>query len=373
MPSKALLIGLNYLMNKEDMLLSPVNNIEILNDFLISYLGVNSDNIKMLSDSPNYENATFFNITSSLKQIINSSNKKDFIFLYFSGYGNFLGEPEKGSDKAIKKSMKIKTLYKKKNEDILFLPEDYNMSTLTKDYFYKLLNNSNSRIFLFFDCYNKNNMLNLKHYYDINKKTYNTFLGKYEKQWNNNIIVLSSDNMEKKNFSKFNKINIINNKINKYFSIFLLDFIKYLFNYLQININFNTFTYKNMYEMIIEINDTINKLNFSSFNKKENKKMNECGCCNEKKNNVFLLFSDGNLLNTNFFDNESIEKEKEEEINDKIKKKMLLRDKTLAFKNIKLERELKILKKRFNHILNQYETINKKINSNSNLNFKLLL
>ena len=84
MPSKALLVGLNYLMNKEDILQSPVNNIEILNDFLISYMGLNSDNIKMLSDSSKYGNATFFNITSSLKQIINSSNKKDFIFLYFS-------------------------------------------------------------------------------------------------------------------------------------------------------------------------------------------------------------------------------------------------------------------------------------------------
>ena len=37
MPIKVLLVGINYLMNKDDILKSPINNIEILNDFLISY------------------------------------------------------------------------------------------------------------------------------------------------------------------------------------------------------------------------------------------------------------------------------------------------------------------------------------------------
>ena len=136
---------------------------------------MSEENVKILSDSPTYENATFFNITSSLKKIISSSDKNDFIFLYFSGYGNFLGEFEKGSDNYEKERMKMKSLYRKKNENTLFLPEDYNMASLTIDYFYKILNLSNSRIFLFFDCYNKNNTMKLKNYYDINKNTFNIF------------------------------------------------------------------------------------------------------------------------------------------------------------------------------------------------------
>jgi hypothetical protein len=65
---KALLVGVNYYIQKEDSLLSPLNNIEIMKDFLISYAHFKDTNIKMLSDSPNYENATFFSITANLKK-----------------------------------------------------------------------------------------------------------------------------------------------------------------------------------------------------------------------------------------------------------------------------------------------------------------
>lgn len=374
MPVKAVLVGINYFMNKEDILRSPVNNIEILKDFLTSYVGVNEKNIKMLSDSPNYNKANFFNISSILKKTIDSSNKNDFIFLYFSGYGNFLGIPDKDSDKYLKESMKMKSLYKPKHKEILFLPEDYNMSTLTKDYFHKILNNSNSRIFLFFDCFNKENVLNLDYYYDIKNKIFIKSLDTEKLSFTNkNIIVLSSNTFEKKNFDNFNKVNIINNKVHKYFSIFLLELTKILFNYLQININFNTFSYENMYDVLVDIYSGLIKLDFSSL-KKENEKMNKgcCGCDNKYK--ILLLFSNKELIKTKFFDNETNEKSNEEKDNELIVNKLTLRDKTLAFRNLKLERELKILKKRFNNLLTQYEKINRNLrNNSSNINFKLLL
>jgi len=372
MPIKVLLVGINYLMNKDDILKSPINNIEILNDFLISYIGVDEKNIVMLSDSPNYKNANFFNITNTLKNMINSSGKNDFLFLYFSGYGNFLGIPEKNSDKYLKESMKMKTLYKKKNKDILFLPEDYNMSTLTKDYYYKILKNSRSRTFLFFDCYNKENLLNLDYYYNINNKTYINSLDDNPKI-NDKIIVLSCNTVEKKNFEFFSKVNIINNKVHKYFSVFLLEFVKTLFNYLQININFTTFSYKNMYNILLEINNGLNKLNFSSLKKTENEKMNK-GCCGcDIKYNIILSFSNEKLINTNFLDNEANEITNEEKDGELIEKKLTFRDKTLAFKNIKLERELKIKTKRLNHIINKFNQLNNKLKGNTNINFNLLL
>ena len=80
---KALLVGINYYMQKDDLLRSPLNNIEIMKDFLISYAHFKEENITLLSDTPDYKNATFFSITTELKKIIKGSDKNDFIILYF--------------------------------------------------------------------------------------------------------------------------------------------------------------------------------------------------------------------------------------------------------------------------------------------------
>jgi len=376
MPSKALLIGVNYLMNNEDTLKSPINNIEILRDFLICYSKFDKKNVTLLSDLGDYKKATFMNITSELKKLVNNSNKNDFIFLYFSGYGDFLGIPEKDSDKYIKESMKLKSLYKVENEEHLFLPEDYNMSVLTKKYFLTILNNCNSRIFLFFDCFNKKNNNYLKYSYDINNKTFRTHLDKNQYVWSNNMIILSASNMDKKHFNNFNRVNIINNKTSKFYSIFLLDLIKYLFNYLQININFNTFSYEDLYTVLITISEDINKLDFYSIVKdnKENEKMNKSCCCKEKKLKIIMFFTDDKIIDLNFLENQTDEQNNKNNIDEEIKIKIKYRDKTLAYKNINLERDLKIIKRRYEHLLNKYTTFYKKLyETNSISNFKLLL
>ena len=134
------------------------------------------------------------------------------------------------------------------------------------------------------------------------------------------------------------------------------------------NINFNTFSYKDMYKIILKINTEINKLNFSSLNKSDREKMNK-GCCDKQNNNILLSFSEEKLIDANFFENINNEITTEEKTIDEINEKMLLRDKTIAFKNIKLERELKITQKRLNHIIKQYEELYKKYRNN----FSLLL
>ena len=128
-----------------------------------------------------------------------------------------------------------------------------------------------------------------------------------------------------------------------------------------------------MYKVLVDIYSGLSKLDFSSL-KKDNEKMNKgcCGCDNKFK--ILLLFSNKDLIKNNFFDNETNEKSNEEKDNEIIVDKLTLRDKTLAFKNLKLEREIKILKKRFNNLLIQYEKANKNLRNNvSNINFKLLL
>ena len=129
------------------------------------------------------------------------------------------------------------------------------------------------------------------------------------------------------------------------------------------NINFNTFSYKDMYKIILKINTEINKLNFSSLKESEREQMNK-GCCGDKQNNNILLsFSEEKLIDANI----SNEITTEEKTSDDINEKMLQRDKTIAFKNIKLERELKITQKRLNHIIKQYEELYKKYRNNFNL------
>ena len=79
------------------------------------------------------------------------------------------------------------------------------------------------------------------------------------------------------------------------------------------------------------------------------------------------MLKKGDLVETN-------EITMEEEIANKVEEKLKLRDKSLAYKNNQLERENKILKKRFDNILRQYETLNKKLRtSSSNINFKLMI
>ena len=80
---KALLVGVNYYMQKDDVLLSPLNNIELMRDFLISYAHFKEKDIVLLSDTSFYKNATFFSITSELKGMLKNSNQSDFIFIYF--------------------------------------------------------------------------------------------------------------------------------------------------------------------------------------------------------------------------------------------------------------------------------------------------
>ena len=371
---KALLVGINYLMYKEDALLSPINNIEIMSDFLKFYLNIEEKNLKMLSDSTKYNKvATFISITTELKKIISSSNSNDFIFLYFSGYGNYLGELEKNTDKYMKESMKLSTLYRKKSDDIMFLPQDFNISCLTKNYFTNILNNSNSRIFLFFDCNNQTNHLNCKNYFNINKELYNTSIGKKNDYINSEVIILYANTILK-NFQRFHKVNLINNQIKRFYSNFLILFLKHLFNYLQININFKNYTYENMYKSFIEILNEY-ELDFKNISKtkKEQKKLNTCVCCKNKSIDISLAFSNDTLKNKNFFDNKTNEKTDNDKLDEEIEKKLKIIDKKLAYKNVNLERELKILKRKFENILNKYNNLNKSIKGNiPHLSFSVL-
>ena len=84
MVNKALLIGINYLTSNRYRLHSPINDVNIMKDFLINYLNYQEEDIIILSDSPNIkENASFFNIVKHIKLLGEDLTSQDFLFMYF--------------------------------------------------------------------------------------------------------------------------------------------------------------------------------------------------------------------------------------------------------------------------------------------------
>ena len=370
---KALLVGINYYMQKEDSLQSPLENIELFKDFLISYAHFKPDNIISLSDNPEYINATFFSITTELKNMIRNSDRNDFIFVYFCGYGNFLGKLDENSDKYAQEKMKRVSIYKEAGLKTLFLPQDFHISTLTDEYFHTIFNESESRIFLMFDCFNKVNHIRTEHFFNINERTKNKNLYNF-KNMNSNVICLHSNTTDKKYFHKFFRVNFINNKIKKYYSHLTIYFLKAMVDYLQVNVNFTTYTYKDMYNTLVEIQND-KKLDFTNIpileedDKKANR--NDGCCCNKEKIYILLSFSKEILIETNFLDTR-IQEEKEIKENEKIvEKKMELRDKTLAYKNVELERKIKILEKRNKHVIQKMKKLNERLTGGIT-NFRLM-
>ena len=130
--------------------------------------------------------------------------------------------------------MKRVSIYKEQDLKTLFLPQDFHISTLTDDYFYTIFNESESRIFLMFDCFNKTNNLRTEDFFNINNKTKSKNLHNFKK-WNSNLICLQSNTTDKKYFHKFFRVNFINNKIKKYYSHLTIYFLKAMVDYLQLN------------------------------------------------------------------------------------------------------------------------------------------
>ena len=91
----------------------------------------------------------------------------------------------------------------------------------------------------------------------------------------------------------------------------------------------------------------------------------------DQVNYLKLSFTNEKLIKYNFLDTrikEEKEEKKEEEIVDN---KMELRDKTLAYKNVELERKVKILQKRNEHIISKMKRLDDRLTGGIT-NFRLM-
>ena len=128
--------------------------------------------------------------------------------------------------------------------------------------------------------------------------------------------------------------------------------------------------YKGIVKLLSEYELDFNEI---AKNKKIQKNLNTCASCKNNLIELTLAFSDETLKNKNFFDNKLSEKSDKEETEELVSKKLQQRDKTLAYKNVNLEREIKILKRKFENLLKKYNNINKNLRGTiPHLSFSIL-
>ena len=155
MTSRALLVGINYKKYPEYQLKAAYNDVELMKELLRDYYNFELDNIIELNDKveESLYNATFFNIVSNIKKIIEISSEDDFIVLYFSGHGKQIEDTN--GDELDKK-------------DEVFLPSNFTKSAvLNDDLFKELFKESKCPILIIFDCCHSGTMSDLHYNYPI--------------------------------------------------------------------------------------------------------------------------------------------------------------------------------------------------------------
>ena len=237
----AILIGVNYLKSNKYRLSSPINDIGIVNDFLVNYCNFNYDDITMLSDSPKVKgSASFFNIVKCLKYGQQLS-EKDYFFIYFSGH----------SCRDIKdKITNIDTVDTADNDQELFLPQDWEVNKITEKLLESIIKNYKCRCFIMFDCCNSGK--NYKYRYNYDVKHLQEKIEMQKKDQDNNIFFLSSSGINKNTFEKFLEKNLINSDKNKFYGELTIFFLQVLKNYLEKNLSFKELTYE---KLIFELSE----------------------------------------------------------------------------------------------------------------------
>ena len=155
MTSRALLVGINYKKYPEYHLKAAYNDVELMRELLRDYYNFDSEDIVELNDKveESLYNATFFNIVSNIKKIIEVSTEDDFVVLYFSGHGMQI--EDKNGDEKDKK-------------DEVFLPSNFTKSAvLNDDLFNELLKESKCPVLLIFDCCHSGTMSDLHYNYPV--------------------------------------------------------------------------------------------------------------------------------------------------------------------------------------------------------------
>lgn len=346
MSKKALLVGINYLKSNKYRLSSPINDIFIMKDFLINYCNFQEDDIIMLSDSPKIEEAgSFFNITKYLKTF-KTLKRNDFLFMYFSGHKNrYLDDEEDKGE--------------------IFLPQDWNINQITKDYFQQNITEYKCRTFIMFDCCNKRVDCNLR--FNYNTKEMELMENLKVEEGKNNIVIISSNSKNKNLYEKFLESNLINNEKNKFYGEFTIFFLQIMKNYLEIKLSFTDLKYQ----------DLVNILNEYVFDLEEN---NDKPVSYILKHNIlkntniipYISMSNKKTMENKFFYTATDDANEEQETQNTIN---ILKRKTvssLSYKFLRLKRKYDYTLKINENLENRNNKLLSIISGNLNYNFGLV-
>ena len=169
---KALLIGINYIGSKYE-LNGCINDMDSLKNKL-KLLGFN--NIKTLTDDNNYK-PTKNNMLLEIKNLLESANDNDILFIAYSGHGSNTidksGDEQDGLDEMI-------------------IPCDFDpiSDDMFKDYISKYIK-KNVTLYGLFDCCNSGSILDLKYQYLDSNNYNNIYINNTISNINNNILIIS--------------------------------------------------------------------------------------------------------------------------------------------------------------------------------------
>lgn len=176
--SKALLIGIDYFDSSDNYLPGCINDIHDVKKMLIENYFYLPENIILLSDASDALPGTYPSrntIITHLKNIVQTSNTCNEIWIHYSGHGTQIYDMMDIS--AVDMSNNIFDLSNnlvKLLKDVI-IPADYKTSNpITSTEIYTIIKNSKCNTLLFFDCCNSATICNLpwSFNYDISLNTY---------------------------------------------------------------------------------------------------------------------------------------------------------------------------------------------------------
>ena len=352
MSKKAILVGVNYLKSNKYRLSSPINDINIMRDFLVNYCNYQTEDIIMLSDSPKVEkSASFFNITKELKEC-NELDEDDFLFIFMSGHGSTIMDinGDESDDK-----------------DELFLPQDWEINKITDDLMKTILKDLKCRTFIMFDCCNSGTMCDLKYTYDIKNLELRNNLKTEDMK--NDIICLSSSGENKNTFEKFVEKNLINNDKNKFYGELTIFFLQLMKNYLETNLTFVELTYESL---LTYLNEYLFEMNQKDIDKKTVNYRLKHNILKNLNLKPFMSASNKTVIKNKFLYNLTDDKNEErEELNivNVLKRKTVS---SLSYKYLRLKRKTDYLEKINKNLVERNNKLLSVISGKLNYNFGML-
>lgn len=161
---KAILFGLNYKDTSHE-LRGCINDVDLMNNCLISYLGVPKSNISIYHDNtdikPNKDN--IIKVLEEGIREVNSNVRLDTLWIHYSGHGSYIWD-RNGDEDYIEIDG---SLYYGKDEVLCPLDGGYILDDELNLLFSKL--NKNKKLICIFDCCHSGTALDLPYTYDYKK------------------------------------------------------------------------------------------------------------------------------------------------------------------------------------------------------------